>query len=257
VLQEGVIQSLTGDAFRFWSDPALRERMLRDILDARSRQERARALQAVDHAVVQGMAALGFPRAPVRSLMLVMPSRPHTAGQKFSTCDLQIGLPMMQRELGPGGAPDAIVETWIHESVHGRRFPWGPNAHAQIGFPGFEEGLAEGVARLISRRGSLRPGLHVYGRYVQAYEELAHVIGVNPETIYSRLYHRANGSVMDAFVSDIDTLQRADGAPPMTPDQRGRLDRTAKRLFDVAHEHESASARLRMTMRRAWRRACR
>src|SRR5262249_34757051 len=143
VLQADVIETLTGDAFRFWSEPAHRGRMLRDILDARGRQARARSLHAVDDAVTQGMAAFGFPRAPIRSLSVVVPSGPAFSGQKYSTCDLQIAYPALRRELAPGGAPDAIVETWIHESVHGRHIPWGPNARAEIRFRGFEEGLAE------------------------------------------------------------------------------------------------------------------
>src|SRR5687768_12438523 len=103
------LQRLAGDALRFWSDPTHRERMLRDILDARGQQARARALQAVDDAVTQGMAVLGFQRAPTRSLSLVVPSRPDTAGQKYSSCDLQISRTAMRRELGPGGAPDGLV----------------------------------------------------------------------------------------------------------------------------------------------------
>ena len=257
MLQAGVIQSLTGNAFHFWSGPAHREHMLRDILDARGRQARARALHAVDDAVTQGMATLGFPRAPIRSLSLVAPTGPAFAGQKYVTCDLQIAYPALRRELGPGGAPDAIVETWIHESVHGRHVPWGRNARAELGFRGFEEGLAEGITRLISRRARLQPGLPVYGWYVQTYDELAHVLGVKSETIYTRLYRLANGSVMDAFEIEVDSIRGAAGTSRLTPEQRGRLERMAGRLFDVAHELEPASARLRTPIRQAWRRALR
>lgn len=231
--------------------------MLRDILDAPGKEARARALQAVDDAVTSGMAALGFQRAPVRSLSLVVPSRPDTAGQKYSSCDLQISRTAMRRELGPGGAPDGPVETWIHESVHGRRFPWGTNLHAESMSLGFEEGLAEGVARLMSRQAGFVPGLPIYGRYVQAYEELAYVLEVSPETIYRGLYRLANGSVMDGFVSEVDAIRQTAGAPPMAPEQRGRLERTARRLFDVAFELDTASARLQVPIRRAWRRSLR
>lgn len=257
MVQPAVIDSLTGDAFRFWSDPTHRERMLRDILEARGREARARALRAVDDAITQGMTALGFPRAPIRSLSLVALSRPAIAGQKYSTCELQIAYPALQRELGPGGAPDAIVETWIHESVHGRHVPWGPNARIEFAWRGFEEGLAEGVTRLMSRQAGLTPGLPTYGRYVQTYEELAHVLGVSAEVVYRKLYVLANGSVMDGFVPEIDAIRQATGTPPMTPEQHGRLERTAKRLFDLAYERDPASARLRTPIRRSWRGACR
>lgn len=252
-----MLQALTGGALRFWSDPAHRERVLRDILDARGRQARARALQAVDDAVSQGMAAFGFPRAPIRSLAIVIPSAPGFAGRKYSTCDLQIAAPMMRREFGPGGAPDAIVETWVHESVHGRHFHWGTNSHTEGAFSGFEEGLAEGITRLVSRQARFVPGLPVYGRFVQTYEELAHVLGISPEAIYRRLYLLANGAVMDGFVAEIGAIRRATGMPPITPEQRGRLERTARRLFDLAYEQDPASARLRDPIRRAWRRALR
>lgn len=257
MLQEDVIQRLTGDAFHFWNDPARRERLLRGILEARGREARGRALQAVDDAVTEGMAALGFPRAPIRSISLVTPSRPGIAGQKYSTCDLQIAYPVLKRELDSGGSPDAIVETWIHESVHGRHVNWGPNLHAEAAFRGFEEGLAEGITRLASRLARFVPGLPTYGRYVQTYEELAYVLGVSPETIYRWLYRLPNGSVMDSFVSEIDALRAESGEPPLTIDQRGRLERTAQRLFDVGFQDDPSSARLRDLIRRVWRRGLR
>jgi hypothetical protein len=251
------LQRLTGEALRFWSDPTHRERMLRDILDARGTQARARALQAVDDAVTRGMAALGFQRAPIRSLSLVIPSHAGILGLKYATSDLQIGRPVLQRELGPGGAPDGVVETWIHESLHGRASPWGPGRRAEAAYPGFEEGLVEGITRSIARRANLRPGLQVYGRYVQTYEELARVIGVSPEVIYEALYRLPNGSVMDGFVSAIDAVRGAGGEPPLTPGQRGRLEATAKRLFDALLRRDTASASRRQPIRRAWRRALR
>lgn len=163
----------------------------------------------------------------------------------------------MRRELGPGGAPDTIVETWIHESVHGRHLPWGPNARAELSFPGFEEGLAEGVTRMLSRQAGFTPALPTYGRYVQTYEELAYVLGVSPEMIYRGLYRLANGSVMDGFVSELDAIRQTAGMPAMTQEQRGRLDHTARQLFDLAYEQQPASARSRAPIRRAWRRALR
>lgn len=231
--------------------------MLHDILSAPESTGRARALQAVDDAVTQGLAAFGFPRAPVRSLSLVMPRLQDELGTKYATCDLQIGQPAMRREFGAGGSPDGIVETWIHESVHGRRFPWGPNVRAEARFPGFEEGLAEGVTRLVSGQAGFVPGLHAYGRYVQAYEVLARVMGVSPETIYRGLYRLPNGSVMDGFGFEVDTLRVTTGEPSLTPDRRGRLDRVARRLFARAYVREPASARLQNSIRQAWRRALR
>ena len=251
------LQRLTGEAHRFWSDPAHRERLLRDILDIRGREARARALQAVDDGVTEGMAALGFPRAPIRSISLVTPSRPGIAGQKYSTCDLQIAYPVLKRELDSGGSPDAIVETWIHESVHGRHVNWGPNLHAEAAFRGFEEGLAEGITRLASRLARFVPGLPTYGRFVQAYEELAFVLRVSPETIYRRLYRLPNGSVMDAFISEIDAIRLGTGEPPLTTNQRARLEITARRLFARRHAEDTASSQWQASIRQAWRRAVR
>ena len=255
VLQAGVIQTLTGDTFRFWSDPAQRERMLRDILDARGRQARAQALQAVDDAVSRGKAVLGFQRAPLRSLSLVLPGQPDVAGEKYPSSDLHIGLPTLRRALGPGGAPDAVVETWIHESVHGRHFPWSARTHAEIAFPGYEEGLAEGITHLLSRLAGFVPGLPAYGRYTQTYEELAQVLGVTPEILYRSLYQLTNGSVMDGFVTEIDGIHMATGHPPLTLEQRGRLERTARRFFDIVYQDDPASARFRRAIRTGWRRA--
>src|SRR5687767_12690468 len=92
------LQRLTGDVLRFWSDPTHRERMLRDILDARGQHARVRALRAVDDAVTSGMAVLGFRRAPIRALSLVIPSHAGALGLKYATCDLQIGRLGLRRE---------------------------------------------------------------------------------------------------------------------------------------------------------------
>ena len=251
------LHRLTGDALHFWGSPAWRERLLRDIQLASGPTDRARALHVVDDAVTQGLAAFGFPRAPVRSLRLVIPRLQDELGTKYASCDLEIGLPAMRRELSPGGSPDGIVETWIHESVHGRHFPWGPGIRAEGRFPGYEEGLAEGITRLVSRQVGFVPGLQGYGRYVQTYEVLARVIGVTSEALYRGLYRLPNGSVMDGFVSTIDTVRGAAGAPTLLPAQRARLDGVAHRLFARAHFRDPSSARLHNSIRQAWRRALR
>jgi hypothetical protein len=201
------------------------------------------------------MGALGFPRAPVRSLTLVFPPTSSQQGAKYATCDLQIGLPALRDALGPGGFPDGIVETWIHESVHGRQFPWGANARTERPFAGFEEGLAEGITRLVSRWVGFVPGLPSYGRYVQTYEVLADLIGISPEAMYRRLYTLVNGSVMNGFANEIDTLRSETGRPPLTVEQRDRLENTAKQVFARAHLSDPASSLLGGRIRQAWRRA--
>jgi hypothetical protein len=248
---------LSGDTLRFWGEAAQRRRLLRAIIVAPDLPARDRALRTVDDAIAQGLAALGFRRAPIRSLVLATSGRPGMAGLKYVTCDLRLSESMIRREVSPGGAPDGVVETWIHESVHGRRFPWGPNARTESSFPGFEEGLAEGVTRLVSQMASFVPGLPVYGRYVQTYEELAFILGVSSETLYRRMYRLANGAVMDGFASEIDALRGLTGSPPLTVEQRGRLNRAARRLFDSVYQQDPASARVRSSIRQTWRRALR
>lgn len=249
------LQQLTADALRFWGEPSVRADMLRAILAASDSAARTRALRAVDDAVTSGMAALGFPRAPVRLLSLVLPRFPGQMGIKLATCDLQIGLPSLRNALSPGGFPDEVVETWIHESVHGRLSPWSRDLSMERPFRGFEEGLAEGIARMVSHQAGLVPGLPTYGRYVQTYEVLADVIGATAETIYRRLYLLPYGSVMAGFAVEIDGLRVESGAPRLTREQRGRLERTACRLFDIANQQVPATGGARGTVRRAWRRA--
>jgi hypothetical protein len=126
---------------------------------------------------------------------------------------------------------------------------------AEQPFRGFEEGLAEGIAGLVSRWAAFIPGVPAYGRYVQAHDVLADRLGVTSEAIYRRLYRFANGAVMDAFVTEIDALRVAAGALPFTVEQRGRLGRAARRLFDIAYQQEPASPRARRAIREAWQRA--
>jgi hypothetical protein len=229
--------------------------MLSAILAASDSALRTRALRAVDDAITSGMAALGFPRAPVRSLSLVLPRLPGQMGIKLATCDLQIGRPSLQNALGPGGFPDEVVETWVHESVHGRLFPWSRDLSRERLFRGFEEGLAEGIARLVSRQAGFIPGLPTYGRYVQTYEALADVIGVTVEAIYRRLYVLSYGSVMARFSAEIDALRVESGAPRLTAEQRGRLELAARQLFDARLAQQSAAPRHRTHARQTWRRA--
>jgi hypothetical protein len=229
--------------------------MLRAIVAAADSAARTRALRAVDDAVTAGMAALGFPRAPVRSLSLMLPQFPGQMGIKLATCDLQIALPSLRNALAPGGFPDEVVETWIHESVHGRLAPWSSGLHAERPFRGFEEGLAEGITRMVSQRAGFIPGLPTYGRYVQTYEVLADVLGMAADAIYRRLYALPYGSVMNGFSAEIDALHEGIGAPRFNQEQRGRLERAARRLFDIAYQQAPASGVARGSIRRSWRRA--
>ncbi len=72
-------------------------------------------------------------------------------------------------QLAAGGGPERIFHTWVHEALHARR-PASPNRKTEYArWPGYEEGMVEGLARVAT---GLKAGMTVeapsYEFYVHA-----------------------------------------------------------------------------------------
>lgn len=193
-----------------------------------------RAVRRVDVAVVDGLRALGLPRGPVRrvsldaTLAIFAPS-----GKKQADCTLIINGSLLETLLPDPRGPDTTFRTWVHESIHARQ-PFGA-AHASEyrRQRGFEEGLAEGLARVVTRaKAGMDPRESSYQYYVTAYRSLARAFDLDLEQVWRRLWTRPLGAVRASFVDVVDDLRAERTRDRFTATQRGRLLVIADRVFD-------------------------
>lgn len=184
---------LSDDARLLWSDGEARASALGDIARAwrQGDPELDSLINRVDSAVVEGLAALGFPRGPVRridfrdagSLLL---------GQKQFDCTLVLYGHSLESVMAQA-ASDRIVSTWVHESIHARQ-PHAPGASIEYRqFQGFEEGLVEGITRYVLEQANIPPAQETFDYYVATYERLASLLGVQTIDLWQRLWHIRRG----------------------------------------------------------------
>ena len=246
------LQQLPGAALHFWGDAAVRRAALQEILDAYTAGDTVRldaALSAVDDAVVAGMQALGFDRAPINGLRF---RRLSSLGQKRPTCHIELDVLQARRALTVPSRPDSIVETWIHESIHARRRPWAADYVAeQHGWVGYEEGLAEGLTGFVARRGGLTRGRQAYRRYCRAYELLAETMQVEVEQIYVRLWPNEPGALRRAFTDIVDDLYHRHRGRSLSLQDRMAVLAAADTMFASHMEHQYDRG-IERDMRRAW-----
>lgn len=227
------LRVLPDDARRLWGDPAERRRALQAVVDTMGTEGPGSVLtvRRIDRAVVEGLRALGFPRGPVRDVVIrggVGPS-----GAKRPDCTLEIFGDQMREVMKDAMGADSVFRTWVHESIHGRQ-PYATDYRREYDrFQGFEEGLAEGLARILVRdRAGMNPRLQSYRSYVAVYESLAAAIGVEPEHLWRQLWERPTGAVRDAFVDTVDALRRDITGQSLTARQRANLQAIADRRLD-------------------------
>lgn len=199
------------------------------------------AVQRVDDAVVVGLRALGFPRGPVRRVVIEGGLGPF--GRKEPDCTLKIFGDQMRAVLGQPDGPDSLFRTWIHESIHARqRFAVDHEREYQP-WRGYEEGMTEGLARLLVRnRAGMRAYSDSYGCYVVAYETLAIVVGIELEQLWQRLWGMPLGAVRSAFVGTIDGLRRESIGQSLAPRQREQLQGIADSRFGSHRRTEEPPA---------------
>lgn len=134
---------------------------------------------------------------------------------------------------------DSLLKTWIHESIHGRQ-PYAPGfADEWRLHRGFEEGLAEGLARIIAVELGLRLVLASYNYYVAAYQSLATVLEIPIEALLRRLWEIAAGRVAANFVMGVEDVIARYGRSGLAPFQRVRLFARARNVFGTANSVQS------------------
>jgi hypothetical protein len=216
-----------------WTDAAERTRAIQEILDADAAGDGARlnsAFARIDAAVTEALRLLDLPRGRIGQLI---PSASQSiAGRKIPECDLEIGMPTMRAISGSDRGSDTTFRTWVHESIHARH----PYADGHLSeyrvWIGYEEGLAEGLARIVVRgRAGLDPFQPTYNFHVAVYETLAEAAGVDYEDLLRLLWRQPAGRVRAGLVDAIDEGRRARSLPALTDDQRDKLMVAADRQF--------------------------
>ena len=229
----GELQRLSRSSRALWESSDERRRLIGGLLDADSAGDAltvAIVLAEIDAAVREALSLLDLPRGPITELT---PLRDVSyGGRKAPDCRLEIGLREIRRIAGFDRGSDTVLRTWVHESIHGRQ----PYASSHIvefrSWRGYEEGLAEGLARIVARDlAGLDPVQLTYRYYVAAYETLCEASGVDHEGLLRALWRHPLGAVRQSFAATVDALRQGRSLPPLTQHQRGVLRTAADRQF--------------------------
>ncbi len=122
-------------------------------------------------------------------------------------------------------------------------------------FEGYEEGLVEGMARLICRdMAGMNPVQVSYDYYVTAYRALALVLETSVERLWRELWQHPTGAVRAAFVDVVDRAQRRRPGESLTSAERSRLAGQADAMFGTDRVHRRPDESV---LARTWRLAFR
>jgi hypothetical protein len=239
------LRRLTGDALSLWGDAGERRQALLDVLDAWRHNDSValvNTVRRVDRAVVEGLAAIGLPRATGVGIEAGAFGR-RWIGRVTPEGMIQIDVERMAGHLAEGGHPDRGFHTWVHESIHARQ-PAASGRDAEYArWPGYEEGIAESLARFVTgTKAGMTAERPSYEYYVQAYRALAQVADLGAEELWRRLWQQAPGDVRAHFVSAVDSVRRAHGRPPLNTRQAAQQTLVGDRVFSERHYYDQPNA---------------
>jgi hypothetical protein len=250
------LQGLSAAARRIWEVPAHRRRIIRELLDAEVAGDAVRMRQGlgqIDAAVTEALTLLGLPRGPINGPFAV-----HTnayAGIKGPDCTLEMSVTSMRAIVDLERGSDSTIRTWIHESIHGRRSYADDHLAEYRMWSGYEEGLAEGLARFVTRdRGGLDPFQPTYNYHVTVYETLAEAAGIDYVELLRALWQQPAGRVRSALVDAVDDGRRAKSLSALTDAQRGVLATVADNQLVTENSLRVPSRQVILTL---WRRGFR
>ena len=217
-----------------WRDPQEWERRLRPLVTA-LRQGDAASVQAtvaqIDDAVVAGLSAFGLPRGPVGELIM-NDFGGYFLAQKLPECPIRFDRSLLQRAVEDLGMVDDVIRTWVHESLHARRNFADEHEWVARHWAGYEEGLVEGLARIVCRDiAGMSVSEDAYAHYVAAHRALSEVLEVPAERLLRDLWEAAPGDVRGAFVDTVDRLWRELQRAPLARGQRQLVRSLGDRMF--------------------------
>lgn len=197
--------------------------MASDLLQSDpSSLESARARDAIDAAVVEILAVAGLPRGPINGPIVDDFNR-GWFGRKVEDCRLLVDIRPFA-DLSEAERPGTLVKTWIHESLHAR-LPYSAGFRQEWQEArGYEEGLAEGLTRLVAVEWiGLQPVLAGHQYYVVAYRVLAAVLKLDVEALWRALWRIPAGDVRAAFMPAIERILQEDGRASLSELRRVRI----------------------------------
>lgn len=225
--------SLPESARRFVADRVYRAQITRRILqpDSGGLVNDLSAVQELDEIVTAILTAVDLPRGPhVRGPFVDLIAR-GWAGRKAPDCRLLLDRATFL-DLPEDARTDALLKTWVHESLHGRQ-PYAAGFAAEWrDLRGFEEGMVEGLARfVVCERLGLTPLLASYSYYVEAYHALAKALAVPIVDLWRELWLLPAGEVAGGLLRALENVLRVHGRSPLTLRQRARLLGQARSAF--------------------------
>jgi hypothetical protein len=233
------LRRLSGDSLAFWGDAAERGRALAAVLaawDGANGTALRSAIDRIDRAVLAGLEALALPRDPASAIRLVGEGRTWLARVTLDGSIL-IEAERLRYYLRLGMA-DRVAHAWVHESIHARRASSFGRSAESAAWTGYEEGLAEGLARTVTE---WKAGISVpdrsYEYFVQAYQGLARAGGFEAERLWRLLWRHRPGEVRRHFARAVDDARREVGAALLSPKQHSRLVAVADRVFAAGRIH--------------------
>jgi hypothetical protein len=227
-----------------WASPEGRRGALEAVLEAWEADNRylPDRVARVDQAVAIALDLLGLRRGPVRSVRVEAVGR-GWAGRKHPDCTITIDALVLHHNLRVLNCPDTALQTWVHESLHARQ-PYrvtAPSEHQAL--RGYEEGLVEGLARLILQA---KAGIKALGGgfeyYVVAYTGLAGALEVSDEQLWRELWRYPTGQVRAGLPEVVQRLFERRTGRQFTPVLRRRLQALADSQFQTARAGHDADA---------------
>jgi hypothetical protein len=213
---------LSPDTLQLVQDARFRAHLTTALLRSDpSSSEAAHARDTIDAAVVEILEAAGLPRGPINGLVVDRFGR-SWYGRKTADCTLLIDAGTLSL-LPEADRSDSALRTWIHESLHARH-PYSPGFDREWReHRGFEEGLTEGLTRLIvvdSLR--LHPVVASYHFYVAAYRALARVLEVDVEQLWRAIWAYPAGDISAMLLPIVERILMERGRASLTVAQRAR-----------------------------------
>jgi hypothetical protein len=189
----------------------------------------AAEIATFDAAIVASLGSMGFPRGPVARVS-VEELGYDLHGLKRASCEIVLGRSHLIQSLSRRGNPDAVFKTWLHESLHARA-PFSHNREPMAEYrphPGYEEGLVDGLVRVIGLNLAGLSFASEYEDYVMAYERLANALEITPISLWRALWRYPFGEVREALCDEVEhvwyTRRRATAS-------RDRFQRVADQVF--------------------------
>lgn len=199
-----ILSRLPDSVRMIWTDRRSRAAAIGDIVAAiafdHRRDDLSRAVDDFDRAVEFGLAGLGLPRGPIQRPIVMEPLPLGRSGVKLPDCRIVLSTTYFRTLELLYGTLEPAFRTWVHESIHARA-PYEADFLDEFeNWPGYEEGLADGLAGLVCQGAGMDTVETAYGPYVRAYSALARVLDWDAWALLGQLWELPFGRVRNGLL---------------------------------------------------------